>query len=87
MGENIYVYYLYIVKCKDGTLYTGWTKDIPKRIRQHNAGTGAKYTRGRGPIRLMYSEKFTTKGEAMRREYEVKRMSRTVKLQLVHKTG
>lgn len=60
--------YTYIVKCRDGTLYTGWTNDIEKRVRAHNEGRGAKYTKSRRPVELVYMEKFQTKEEAMSRE-------------------
>ncbi|MBS5982947.1 MAG: GIY-YIG nuclease family protein [Clostridium butyricum] len=75
--------YVYIVKCSDGTLYTGWTNNLDKRIEQHCNGTGAKYTRGRGPVRLVYHEEFKDKRDAMRREYEIKRYSRINKLKLI----
>ncbi|AFS79419.1 GIY-YIG domain protein [Gottschalkia acidurici 9a] len=64
--------YVYIVECKDGTLYTGWTTDLKRRISEHNSGKGAKYTRARGPVKLKYFEKFDTKQEAMKREYQIK---------------
>ena len=66
--------YTYILKCKDETLYTGWTNDIEKRLEAHNAGKGAKYTRSRRPVELVYLEQFETKEEAMRREYAIKHM-------------
>jgi len=75
--------FVYIVECTDKTLYTGWTTNIEARIETHNAGTGAKYTRGRGPVKLVYSEAFETKQEAMRREAEIKKLARDEKLQLV----
>ena len=62
--------YTYILKCMDGSLYTGWTNDIDKRLKAHNEGKGAKYTKGRRPVKLVYVEEFKTKEEAMRREYE-----------------
>ena len=70
--------YTYILKCKDETLYTGWTNDIEKRLEAHNAGKGAKYTRSRRPVELVYLEQFETKEEAMRREYAIKHMTRRV---------
>ena len=73
----------YILKCNDGTLYTGWTNDIEKRLVAHNDGTGAKYTRGRGPLELVYMEEFETKQEAMKREVAIKKMSREEKLKLI----
>lgn len=75
--------YTYIVECKDGSLYTGWTTDLKKRIYAHNAGTGAKYTKSRRPVKLIYWEEFETKQEAMRREYAIKHMSRPEKLRLI----
>lgn len=75
--------YTYIVKCSDGTLYTGWTKDLNKRLEAHNTGKGAKYTRTRRPVKLVYFECFETKEEAMRREYEIKQFSREEKLRLI----
>lgn len=75
--------YTYILKCKDETLYTGWTNDIEKRLEAHNAGKGAKYTRSRRPVELVYLEQFETKEEAMRREYAIKHMTRKAKLGLV----
>ena len=71
--------YTYIVKCSDGTFYTGWTKDIEKRIEAHNAGKGAKYTKTRRPVVLVYLEEFATKEEAMKREYAIKQMTRKAK--------
>lgn len=74
--------YTYILKCKDETLYTGWTNDIKKRLKAHNTGKGAKYTKTRRPVELVYLERFETKEEAMRREYAIKQMSRKQKLEL-----
>lgn len=75
--------YTYIVECRDGSLYTGWTTDLKKRISAHNAGTGAKYTKTRRPVKLLYWEEFETKQEAMKREYAIKHMSRPQKLKLI----
>lgn len=75
--------YTYIVKCKDGSLYTGWTNNIEKRIADHNSGRGAKYTRSRGPVTLVHLETFDTKEEAMSREALIKRMNRKKKLDLI----
>lgn len=77
--------YTYILRCGDGTLYCGWTNDLEKRLSAHNAGLGAKYTKSRRPVKLVYSESFETKEEAMRREYRIKRMSRAEKLALIEK--
>ena len=75
--------YTYIVKCSDGTYYTGWTNNLEKRIQSHNSGTGAKYTRPRLPVTLVYYETFSTKQEAMRREYAIKQLSRQQKESLI----
>ena len=75
--------YTYIVKCSDGSLYTGWTNDLEKRVAAHNEGKGAKYTKSRRPVELVYYEKFQTKEEAMHREWEIKQMSRVQKQKLV----
>jgi putative endonuclease len=75
-------YYIYILECRGGTLYVGSTNDIEKRVAAHNAGKGAKYTRGRTPVLLLYSESFATKGEALKREAALKRLSRKEKLLL-----
>jgi len=75
--------YTYIVKCSDGTLYTGWTNNLEKRIENHNRGTGAKYTKSRLPVKLVYYEEFETKEQAMSREWQIKRMPRTKKLKLI----
>lgn len=74
--------YTYMLKCKDGTFYTGWTTDLDRRLAAHNRGTGAKYTRGRGPVELVYWESFETKEEAMRREWEIKQLPRKEKEKL-----
>ncbi len=66
------MHYVYIVECRDGSLYTGWTTDPEKRVRAHNAGRGAKYTRSRGPVTLRYVEAFEEKSDALRREYQIK---------------
>ena len=75
--------YTYIVKCADGTFYTGWTNDLEKRIAAHNSGEGAKYTRCRRPVELVYYESFETKEEAMSREWHIKHLSRKRKLELL----
>ena len=76
-------YWVYILRCADGTLYTGITNDVPRRLAAHNSGRGAKYTRGRGPVTLAYSERFDTQGEAMRREAEIKKLPRPRKQALI----
>lgn len=75
--------YIYILKCSDGTLYTGYTNNISKRILAHNSGKGAKYTRGRRPVKLVYSEKYLSKKNALKREYEIKQLSRKEKIKLI----
>lgn len=75
--------YTYIVECQDGTLYTGWTNHLEKRIKAHNEGKGAKYTKSRRPVRLVYYEEYKTKQAAMRREYAIKQLSRMEKLKLI----
>ena len=75
--------YTYILECKDGTYYTGWTNNLDKRLKDHNDGKGAKYTKVRLPVSLIYYEEFQTKEEAMRREYAIKRMTRGKKSKLV----
>lgn len=76
--------YTYILQCSDGTYYTGWTNDIAKRLKTHNEGKGAKYTRARLPVTLTYYEAFETKEEAMRREWEIKQLSRKEKEKLIY---
>ena len=77
-------YYVYILKCAAGTLYTGFTNDLEKRLKAHNSGKGAKYTRNRLPVRLVYSETFSDKREAMSREWHIKHdMTREEKLKLI----
>jgi putative endonuclease len=71
-----------LVRCGDGTLYTGVTNDVADRIAAHNAGRGAKYTRGRLPVTLVYRESTSDRGAALRREHEIKRLSRAAKLML-----
>ena len=75
--------YTYILKCKDGTFYTGWTNNLEKRLKDHNEGKGAKYTKARRPVELVYYEAFPTKEEAMSREYAIKQMSRSEKETLI----
>ena len=75
--------YIYILRCADGTLYTGWTNDLEKRLAAHQSGKGCKYTRARLPVELVYSERFDTKQAAMRREWEIKQLTREEKLALI----
>ena len=75
--------YTYIVKCSDGTFYTGWTNDLTRRMEAHNQGRGAKYTKARRPVTLIYYETFETKEEAMKRKYAIKQLSRKEKEELI----
>lgn len=75
--------YTYILECTDGTLYTGWTNDLDNRIAVHNSGKGAKYTRGRGPVKLVYYEQHDTNQAAQVRECQIKKLKRKEKEQLV----
>lgn len=75
--------YVYILKCSDNTLYTGWTTNLEKRLKVHNTGKGAKYTRVRLPVEIVYFEEFEDKKDAMKREYAIKQLSRQEKLKLI----
>lgn len=77
------MWYLYILRCGDGTLYTGITTDVERRLEEHRQGRGAKYTRGRGPLELAYQEECGTHSEALKREYTVKRLTREEKEDLI----
>lgn len=77
------MHYVYIIECSDNTYYTGYTTDIERRVREHNTGKGAKYTRGRTPVKLVYSEEKESQSRAMQREYEIKQLDRTEKETLV----
>ena len=81
--EEKKVNYTYIVECRDGSYYTGWTNDLEKRVEAHNQGKGARYTKSRRPVRLVYYEQFDLKEEAMSREWAIKQMSRKEKEDLV----
>jgi putative endonuclease len=74
--------FVYMLRCKDGSLYTGWTNDLAHRLAMHRSGRGAKYTRGRGPLELVYTEELADKESALRRECAIKAMPRTKKLLL-----
>lgn len=80
-------FYLYVLECSDGTWYTGYTVDVEERVRTHNAGEGAKYTRGRLPATLVASARFATKREAMSAEYRFKRLTRRQKERLVRRAA
>ena len=79
--------YTYLLRCADGTLYCGWTNDLDKRVAAHNTGAGAKYTQARRPVALAYYEPFATRQEAMRREAEIKHLTRQEKLALIKERG
>ncbi|GGE53908.1 UPF0213 protein [Pullulanibacillus camelliae] len=76
-------HFVYILECSDGSYYTGYTNHLEKRLAAHQSGKGAKYTRGRGPVALIYSEAYSTKEEAMKREYAIKQLSKEQKRSLV----
>lgn len=75
--------YVYILKCRDDSLYTGWTNNLPKRVQAHNRGKGAKYTKARLPVELVYYEEFEDKIVAMKREYSIKKLTRKEKISLI----
>lgn len=76
-------WHVYILRCGDGTLYTGFTDDVERRLAAHRSGRGAKYTRGRGPLELVYQEQVTDKSAALRREYQIKQLTRQGKERLL----
>ena len=78
-------WYVYILRCGDNTLYTGVTDDVPRRLAAHRSGRGAKYTRGRGPLELVYTEQVPDKSAALCREYQIKRLTRQEKEALIAK--
>jgi putative endonuclease len=80
-------HYVYIVRCTDGSLYTGYARDPAARVRAHNSGRGARYTSGRRPVRLVYAEQWATLSEALSREYVVKRLSRAKKQALLGRSA
>ena len=77
-------YYVYVLLCKDGSYYTGYAKDVKRRVEQHRKGQGAKYTRMHKPEKMAYIEKFESRGEAMKREREIKSLSHNKKQQLAN---
>lgn len=81
------MYYVYMLRCGDGTLYTGYTDHLERRLAVHNAGKGAKYTRSRLPVELVYWETFSNKSSALRREYAIKQLPRKEKLALIRTAG
>ena len=76
-------WYLYIVECKDGVLYTGITTDLKRRMREHNSGNGCRFTKYRAPVELLHSEKLRSRSAALKRELKVKSLSRKKKLELI----
>lgn len=79
--------YTYILRCKDGSLYTGWTNDLENRLKMHNSGLGAKYTKSRGPCELVYFETFDNKNDALKREYAIKKLPKEKKEELIKEHG
>jgi putative endonuclease len=82
MKKKTDVYYVYMVICSDETFYTGYTNNLGGRVEKHNSGKGAKYTRGRGPVKLVYTEKYCSKSKAMKREYQIKQLTHMEKFLL-----
>lgn len=82
-STNETTHVVYIVECHDGTYYTGYTTDVERRVEEHNAGTGARYTRGRTPVEVVYTETYETQSAAMSREYAIKQLRRPQKERLV----
>jgi putative endonuclease len=78
-------HYVYVLRCADDSLYTGYTTDVARRVAEHDAGEGAKYTRGRTPVELVHTEAYASKSTAMSREYEIKQLSRSQKERLVER--
>lgn len=83
MVKNNDNHYIYILECGDGSYYTGYTNDLTQRLRKHEEGKGAKYTKGRGPLSLVFQESFSTKQEAMRMEFAVKKLNRSEKERII----
>lgn len=81
-GETI-IHYVYMLLCADGTIYSGYTTDPCRRVAEHNSGQGAKYTRSRLPVELVFTERYATKSEALKREAALKRLIRAEKLSLI----
>lgn len=79
--------YVYMLRCRDGSLYTGWTNDLEKRLKAHNSGVASKYTRARLPAELVYSEEWESKEAAMSREWHIKRLTREEKLKLIDRAS
>ena len=83
-SKNNKHFFVYLLRCSDDTLYCGWTTDLKRRLAAHNSGKGAKYTRTRRPVELVYFEELENKNSAMKREYEIKQLSRAEKLRLIN---
>lgn len=81
--SSIETHHVYVLECADGSLYTGYTTDVERRVREHNDGEGAKYTRGRTPVELRHTESFDSRSAALSREYEIKQLARGAKERLV----
>lgn len=81
------MHYVYVLECADGSLYTGYTTDVERRLAEHRAGEGARYTRGRTPVELVHAESYATRSEALTREHAVKQLSRAEKERLVDRGG
>ncbi|MGM0603789.1 MAG: GIY-YIG nuclease family protein [Bacillota bacterium] len=77
-------HFVYIIECRDGTFYTGYTTDVERRLEEHNSGEGAKYTRGRYPVELRYTEAFASRSSAQKKEYEIKQLPRNEKQELIN---
>ena len=82
-SNRVKYYYTYMVECSDGRYYTGYTTDLERRVASHNAGTGAKYTKSRRPVTLVYAEQYETKHDAMSREVKIKQLSHQEKTELI----
>jgi putative endonuclease len=87
MTDPRFNHFVYVLRCADGTLYTGYTTDVERRVREHDAGDGAKYTRGRTPVACCHVESFDSKSAAMAREYELKQHTRAEKETVVADSG
>lgn len=77
-------HFTYIIECADGTYYTGYTTDVKRRVKEHNQGIGSKYTRSRLPVSLLYFEKYSSRSKAMKREYEIKSLTRREKEEIIN---
>ncbi len=76
-------FFIYIIRCNDGTLYTGYTKDVPRRVKQHNSGIASKYTRTRRPVKLVYAEEHPDASSSLKREYAIKQLTKAQKTALI----